>query len=418
MTNHNLNKLFETYLQAKAHSLKDNERFSTITNLARTGTRFVLFGAGTAGKLIREKVEGLGGQVVHFLDNDIVKHNSVKDEIPVYHPGKLKAQDLYKYPIIIASMYGAEISSQLTTEFGMKSFEHFFCPQDYMFENNILNRGYGAEFLECYNKHENDFNRVLHLLEDERSRWAFVRYLYLRLNLLSPERLSNEMMDATEPVYANDALPEIFLRSYSQLVKKRIYEYGSPVYVGPQPGDYVIDGGAWVGDTAFYLANKIGVTGKIWSFEPSITNCNAIKKVMKEFNMIDRVTIVPLGLWSKQGSISFVDSSVWEGSRSYVSKDGGQSIPVTSIDEFVHHHSISKLNFIKLDIEGSELQALQGAEKTIIDHKPVLSISLYHQVKDLYEIPLYINKLNAGYKFYFKHVGISPVDAILYSKYS
>ena len=73
-----------------------------------------------------------------------------------------------------------------------------------------------------------------------------------------------------------------------------------------------------------------------------------------------------------------------------------------------------KVTFIKMDIEGAELDALKGAEKSIVKHKPVLAISVYHMENDLVDIPLYIKSIVPEYKMYLRHYTNTVYDTVLY----
>lgn len=77
------------------------------------------------------------------------------------------------------------------------------------------------------------------------------------------------------------------------------------------------------------------------------------------------------------------------------------SIPVTTIDNTID--PCDRVTMIKMDIEGSELEALKGAMETILRDKPKLAISIYHKMEDMWEIPLYIKELVPEYRFYIRH---------------
>ncbi len=74
----------------------------------------------------------------------------------------------------------------------------------------------------------------------------------------------------------------------------------------------------------------------------------------------------------------------------------------------------SDVNFIKMDIEGSEIEALQGAKYLIKKNKPVLAICLYHKPDDLWEIPILINRIYNGYDMYLRVHGDMCLETVLY----
>ena len=72
--------------------------------------------------------------------------------------------------------------------------------------------------------------------------------------------------------------------------------------------------------------------------------------------------------------------------------------------------------FIKMDIEGAELNALKGAENTIRDNVPKLAIRIYHQLNDLWEIPIYLSEIVPEYNFFVRHHSKGLAETVLYAK--
>jgi hypothetical protein len=92
----------------------------------------------------------------------------------------------------------------------------------------------------------------------------------------------------------------------------------------------------------------------------------------------------------------------------------GNSAPLRSIDSLVKNNQIFKIDYLKLDVEGSELAALKGADMAIKKFRPKLAISLYHNPNDLFEIPLYIKNQYPFYDFYLDHYTIHYDETVLY----
>ena len=82
------------------------------------------------------------------------------------------------------------------------------------------------------------------------------------------------------------------------------------------------------------------------------------------------------------------------------------------IEEIVKN---DKVSFIKMDIEGAELKALEGAKETISKYKPRLAICIYHKYEDIYEIGDYILTLNPNYKLYIRHYTTCMWETVLYA---
>lgn len=85
---------------------------------------------------------------------------------------------------------------------------------------------------------------------------------------------------------------------------------------------------------------------------------------------------------------------------------------VTSIDE---HFPDDEITFIKMDIEGAEIEAIRGAENVIRRCKPKLAISVYHKRNDMFEIPLLLHQMYPGYKFYLRQFSKALSETVLFA---
>ena len=182
-------------------------------------------------------------------------------------------------------------------------------------------------------------------------------------------------------------------------------------------GDVVLDCGACFGDTALYFAHKTGASGKVFSFEFIPDNIEIFKKnVSLNPELTNRIELVDLPLWSVSGKTVYY---VAFGPASQVSfepiKGATGTTITTTIDDVVKDKKIAKVDFIKMDIEGAELNALQGAIETIRVCKPKLAITLYHRPEDFGNITRYIHELNLGYKFYLGHYTIHQEETVLFA---
>jgi len=168
----------------------------------------------------------------------------------------------------------------------------------------------------------------------------------------------------------------------------------------PQPGEIIIDAGGFQGGTAIWFADKIGELGQVHSFEPLESNYLKMKENIHRNHLEQIITAINEGLWNINTDLFITDHL----SASYCSADHGDlKIKVTTLDTYVQAKKLERVNFIKMDIEGSELNALKGASETIIKFKPKLAISIYHLPGDIYEIPFFIKSLVPEYQLYLSH---------------
>lgn len=184
------------------------------------------------------------------------------------------------------------------------------------------------------------------------------------------------------------------------------------------PGDYVIDAGACWGETSLYFAYEVGEIGRVISYEFIPSNIAVFERNLAEnTHLAKRITVVPNPIWSNSGqTLYYVDwgpgSRVsFEKLRSDFDDTKCQTI---SIDDTVTTLSLPRVDFIKMDIEGAEIHALKGAEKTLRQFHPKVAISLYHSLEDFKTIPRYLDSLGLKYRFYLDHHTIYENETVLF----
>ena len=149
---------------------------------------------------------------------------------------------------------------------------------------------------------------------------------------------------------------------------------------------------------------------KVYAFEPDPYNYELCEKVKNE-NGLDQVELINKGTWKKTGKLSF---SASKDGASHITMEGEMSIEVVAIDDVVDESQ--KVTLIKMDVEGAELESLQGASACIQRDKPKLAICIYHKSEDMYVIPKYIKSLVPEYKFYIRHHSNIGAETVLYAK--
>ena len=180
------------------------------------------------------------------------------------------------------------------------------------------------------------------------------------------------------------------------------------------PGDVVIDCGAYVGDTAYVFNEKMGGCGFIYAFEPLPENFIKLKKNIEYLKLQDKIMPINAGVADKEGKISFSCNENNHGA-SRINSEGNIQIDVTTIDAFFEANStMSKVDFIKMDIEGAEVSALKGAKNIIKRFRPRLAICIYHKVEDHWEIPQLILSIDDRYEFYLRHHTENNTETVLY----
>jgi len=178
----------------------------------------------------------------------------------------------------------------------------------------------------------------------------------------------------------------------------------------PRKGDLIIDGGAFQGDTTLWFSNHIGPEGKVYAFEPFHENYEVLMENICR-NDIKNVILIQQALYNKVGAFAMIG----RGQGASLVENETVAIKASTIDEFTQLHGCPRIDFIKMDIEGAEVPALEGATNTIKKFLPRLAISVYHNGSDIVTIPELIKSIEPSYRFYLRHRSNSWVDTILYA---
>jgi FkbM family methyltransferase len=187
------------------------------------------------------------------------------------------------------------------------------------------------------------------------------------------------------------------------------YSYGDIVEL--KKGDVFIDGGACLGETSLWAAQKVGEGGKVYAFEPNPQIYGSLQlNISKYKNMKDIILPLNFALGANSGFMNFKDKGV----GSSLHQKGKIKVAVTALDHYLMRNPTNKLDFIKLDVEGAEQAALLGAAETIKRFMPKLAICVYHRPADIYEIPILLKNICSSYKFFLRHCSNTPYETVLY----
>lgn len=172
-----------------------------------------------------------------------------------------------------------------------------------------------------------------------------------------------------------------------------------------QDNEVFVDGGGFVGDTVKEFVKKSkGRYKKIIAFEPDEYNFRMLSK-LKYRDVIK----INKGLWSKNCKLHFSNGG---GCGSRMSEEAVSSVKVVKLDDIPQ---CADATFIKMDIEGSELNALKGAERIIRDNHPKLAICIYHSNEDMLDIIEYIHEIEPRYHLYVRHHSQFIAETVMYA---
>jgi FkbM family methyltransferase len=149
----------------------------------------------------------------------------------------------------------------------------------------------------------------------------------------------------------------------------------------PKSGDIVLDGGSHVGQIALYLAALVGEAGQVCSFEPDSLN-RRDQEANFELNheLASIIDIDSRLLWDSETELGFDERGDVGSSISSTPDSAGLKKMSVSIDSWVAERKLDRLDFVKMDIEGAEIEAIQGANEAIKRFRPNFAIASYHHV--------------------------------------
>jgi FkbM family methyltransferase len=237
-----------------------------------------------------------------------------------------------------------------------------------VFAPDVPVAGTGLFTREFIKLHDDEFTSVYNSLADEHSREVYVNVLNFKVS------------GKTEYLFPLDDKREVY-RDILSL----------------SDDETIVDLGAYDGDTIREFTTATNGYKKIYAVEPDKKN---FKKLTKNTSHMENVTLFNFGAWNKCESVNFGSKA---GRNSAVGVSGTLT-PMNSVDNLINE----SVTLIKMDIEGSELHAIEGAKRTIKAYRPKLYICAYHRNEDMFAIPLAVKKIEPDYKLYFRHHDYIP----------
>ena len=276
-----------------------------------------------------------------------------------------------KNVVVILFVGDAEVLRKYFTENGV----YVISPDDCIFEE-LCNMPSNAEWF-AHNKLLDAFD----FLSDEESQRTYVNLLAQRM-----------------------ALP--FAKfSYSELFAEG--EYFGQSFMPLSSNEVFVDCGAYNGDSMEgFLKATNGECNYIYAYEMAKDNFDELKKTASKLTQIypnfsaANYSLINAGVWNCREKLSYGKENAGTGESYGVFKtDNIMYADAVTLDETVDKEA----TFIKMDIEGAEVNAIGGGVHLIKNNKPKLAICVYHRLQDFWEVPTLICEIVSDYKIYIRH---------------
>lgn len=342
----------------------------------------VFFGCGVQGKIIYHilKKQNIGPDFYCDNKKSLWGQIIVGDKMCI-SPEKLKELNNVIVLLTVGLGYANIIYDQLK-EAGISEIIKFPIDSLHLYPTSIYD----------VSKEEiaSNMNMLFDLLADEKSREIAYTKLYVMMASLKEMNAFDYSDICTEPqYYPNDII---------KLSDREI----------------IVEGGSYVGDSLQYLIEELhyDLFEDYYCFELDRDNYLQLNKYVQTLpeKLQSNIQTINAGIGAKNEEIPY--SSVGEGSNvlDWISSDS--KAQVVALDEEL---AGKKVTFIKMDIEGSEIDALIGSKQIIQNYTPKLAICVYHKPEHLWEVAFLIHKLNADYELYLRHHTLITTDTVCYA---
>lgn len=190
-----------------------------------------------------------------------------------------------------------------------------------------------------------------------------------------------------------------FMRGFSAREDEQYFEE----FLHLQPDETFVDVGGFDGYTSLEFIRHCPQYRKIHFFEPEEEIAQEAKKRLSAYS---NVVFHNIGLSNNKQTFRFTKS----GSASRISEEGQSIIHVDRLDNVLSE----KVSFVKMDIEGAERMAIEGARDTIMKWHPKLAICVYHRADDLWQIPEQVFSIRNDYRLHLRHYTEGVCETVMF----
>jgi FkbM family methyltransferase len=351
------------------------------------GRNIIIYGAGGGFHWVHEILMNIYGYIPRIVLDRRFKRGDMYKGIPAFSPDDYEPDEREKQDsLVIISVGKQQYHGEIKHTLGNMGFQNIIVLMDIYEIHNPFNRPeeVAAKGFNYYKEQKDLILSCVELFEDEMSREIYTSCLRTHLT--------------RKPVPIPGCDPS---EQYTPADIKLTKGYSKYIYCGIDTEEL---------DRCF---DNIGIVDDIVCFEPNEHQVNNLVTYFKKNRnkVLRNVVIYPCAIYSKEAKMPFIDggkSAFWN----RISDNGNHMVQCVSIDNVIPDF---KPTFISMDIEGSELEALRGAENTIRESCPDMAVCVYHSPSHLWQVPLYLHKIVPEYKFYLRNYTTFTTETVVYA---
>ncbi len=378
--------------------------------LIRDGEKVVVYGAGSAGGEIYDVLSLHGVEIECFCDKNADLVGGHLKGKPVISTKTLCESYKERLVVIGVQKYKKEILQFLRNN-GFKRVSVIESDEQFYY---YLQFPRWKNSVEKIQQDEALVTKAYHLMADQKSKDIFIK----RLSILASYADYASYKEYCKLSQYPSSLPEerkLFATNFENEM------YFNNELIKLRSGDSLVDCGAFDGDSLLQWKIQMQMNnlteGRAYCFEPDDAN---FKNLKTNTSLLENVEIFNLAVWSQEEILEFASSDTTFLTESCVidksaedkviKHQGNTYIKANSIDNVIYPE---KVDIIKMDVEGSEANALMGSKITIRKWRPNLIISAYHKSSDLYNLPILINELCPQYKIFLRQYSFNWSETVL-----
>lgn len=267
-------------------------------------------------------------------------------------------------------------------------------------------------------------NMNLELMEDDASRLIYLSQVYYNITgeYSYIAKMLRSLWHDHRDIFSSEGFKKAFEMSLPQIeelnpVLRFSVDTGSmffdPSVISLKDDEVFCDCGALEMATSLEFVYRTDNNfNKIYAFEPDPTCFEMCRDNLQMFDkeVRDRVFLYDFGLDEISGTRPFERSNIPGNSR--ITEKSEEEISVKRLDDLPE---CSDITFLKIHTEGTEFSVIKGAESLIKKNRPVIAASLYHNLKELVNVPLVLHGLVPEYRFFMRHYSTGTSESVLYA---
>lgn len=376
------NLLADMYRETRA-SVMDREAHLFDRVAGARKDKLVLFGAGPLGQATLSGLRKISIHPLCFCDNNSSLWESSVDGMEVLSPAA--AVERYKdSAAFVVTVYNGSNPRRQLRDMGCQCVVHFAALYwkyaDQFIPSSCMGLAHGMW------DYADDIRLGYSVLADEHSRAVFREQLHWRLNPVSDRMLPPSAVQET---------------------------YFPPDIVTPVADEVLVDCGAYDGDTIrAFLSRRNNKVSKIYALEPDSENRVRLERYRTSLprDLAARISILPFAVGNRSGFVEFESGNLV---RSKVTSTAeGEATECRTLDDICAGIGST---YIKMDIEGSEPEAIEGATKVLNRDFPVLAACIYHRWEHLWQIPALIRSITEHHRIFLRRYAEDCWELVCYA---